>query len=87
MTPPPDPAPYAAMLRRRLGIVKRLQSVSAMAAAHAGLVEEAARRGEITRSEAIEELEWLRGATIDIDALVRRSGARLPPEGTGVMQH
>ena len=88
MTPPSDPAPRIALLRSRLGIVRRLRSVNDMVAAHVDRVEEAVARGDITRSDAIEELEWLRDVAVpNVEGLARRAGARLPVEGTGVMQH
>lgn len=58
-------------------------------ARHADAVAEMAASGRITRTEAIDELLWLYNthARADVNGLCMRAGARLPTEGTGVMQY
>lgn len=54
---------------------------------HADFVVEQVKAGHMTRTEAIEELQWLHehGALNDRH-LLRTAGALLPVEGTGVTQ-
>lgn len=55
---------------------------------HADLVVEAARDGRMTRSEAIEELEWIHGLlNLRATYMLKAAGNLLPVEGTGVMSH
>lgn len=79
---------HTAAMASRAKIVRIQEDLLNHVARHCDAAVEAARQGHISRADAIDELHWVwhNLPTAEVNDLTRRAGARLPVEGTGVLQ-